>query len=270
MENQTMPLVKTTIDGREIEVRRDRWALDVARELGIDIPTLCHHPALEPYGACRLCVVEVTRGRSTWLTTSCDLPVREGLTIRTDTPAVLRARRMALELLWSAAPQAEALAELAGRLGVQRPRFAAGQDRGRCILCGLCVRVCRKVLGEAAVCFARRGGARRIASPMEEPPADCIGCGACVRACPTGHLRSVEEGRARRIEPFHASLALASCPRCGRTLAPVSQVGHVRDLLPDEACVPDLCPACRRAQAAGKLAEAFAGLAGPRKAESSK
>ena len=152
-----MALVKTTIDGREVEVERDRWALDVAREVGIDIPTLCQHPAVEPYGACRLCVVEVTKGKWTWLTTSCDLPIREGLTIRTDTESVKTARKMAAELLWSSAPDSEVIAELARGLGVEKPRFANHDERGKCILCGLCVRVCQKVLGESAVCFAQRG-----------------------------------------------------------------------------------------------------------------
>ena len=77
-----MAAVKIVIDGKEVEVERDRWAIDVIREMGIEIPTLCYHPALEPYGACRLCVVEVTKSKWTWLTTACDLPIRERLTIK--------------------------------------------------------------------------------------------------------------------------------------------------------------------------------------------
>ncbi len=100
-----MTLVETEIDGRKIEVERDRWALDVAREMGLDIPTLCHHAALAPYGACRLCVVEISKGPWTWLATSCDLPIREGLRIHTQTPAVLTARKMTLELLWAQRPR---------------------------------------------------------------------------------------------------------------------------------------------------------------------
>ena len=175
-----MALVKTVIDGREVEVERDRWALDVAREMGIEIPTLCHHPALEPYGACRLCVVEVTRGKWTWLTTSCDLPIREGLEIRTDTENVMKARRMALELLWAQAPEAEIIQDMARKMGVEKPRFAAREGLGKCILCGLCVRVCTEVLGEAAVSFAARGARRIVTTPFADASSDCIGCGACV------------------------------------------------------------------------------------------
>ena len=94
-----MALVTTEIDGRKIEVERDRWAIDVAREMGIEIPSLCYHAALASYGSCRLCVVEVSKRQWTWLATACDLPIREGLTIRTNTPGVIKARKMALELL---------------------------------------------------------------------------------------------------------------------------------------------------------------------------
>jgi bidirectional [NiFe] hydrogenase diaphorase subunit len=186
-----MALITTEIDGRTIEVQRDRWAIDVAREMGIAIPTLCHHPDLEPYGACRLCVVEVSKGKWNWLATSCDLPVREGLTIRTNTPAVLNARRMTLELLIAQAPDAEKLHELAAELGVKTSRFAARTEQGSCILCGLCVRVCNKILEAPAIGFAHRGLDRTIGAPLEKPSESCVGCMACENICPTGHITSV-------------------------------------------------------------------------------
>jgi predicted molibdopterin-dependent oxidoreductase YjgC len=258
-----MALVKTTIDGQEVEVERDRWALDVARELGIEIPTLCRHPAVEPYGACRLCVVEVAKGKWTWLTTSCDLPVRDGLSIRTGTPAVLAARRLALELLWSSAPQAGVIAEMARGMGIEHPRFGLASKRGKCILCGLCVRVCQKVLGDSAVCFARRGSSRRLATPMDSAPETCIGCGACVRVCPTGHIESEDDGPLRRMGALHASLELAGCERCGEPFAPRRQLQHARARLPDNVTVTDVCPRCRRAQSAKRLSD---GLGAPEEA----
>ena len=186
--NMEMALVKTTIDGQEIEVQRDRWALEVAREMGISIPTLCYHPALEPYGACRLCVVEVTKGKWTWLTTACDLPIREGLSIRTDTPGVIKARKLAMELLLAQAPRSEELAALAGELGVTKTRFASRDDDNRCILCGLCVRVCHQVIGAAAIGFAGRGARRKVSTPYQDRSESCIGCGACAFVCPTGAI----------------------------------------------------------------------------------
>jgi len=246
-------LVKTTIDGREIEVERDRWALEVAREMGIEIPSLCHHAALAPYGACRLCVVEVTRGKWTWLTTSCDLPIREGLSIRTDTPAVVKARKMALELMWAEAPDAVEVQELAGQMGLQKPRFAPRSETGKCILCGLCVRVCRDLMDLSAICFSHRGPDRTIGAPFDGPSEACIGCMACVAVCPTGAIRTVDCAPGVRMDTFNTNLELAECEACGRPFAPVKHLQYVRDRLPEHVPLEAVCPACRRRRSAGRF-----------------
>jgi len=254
-----MALITTEIDSRSVEVQRDRWALDVAREMGISIPTLCNHPALEPYGACRLCVVEVSKGKWTWLTTACDLPIREGLTIRTDTPAVLKARRTALELLIAQAPEAEELRELAEQLGAGEPRFAARAEQGSCILCGLCVRVCGKILGQPAIAFAHRGLDRTIGAPMDKPSETCIGCRACEMICPTGHIkgRLDESGDTPlyKIETLRteAELEMTACPSCGGTMAPSKFVEFAKSQLP-ELSIKSICHRCRRAETARDLA----------------
>lgn len=248
-----MALVTTVIDGREVEVERDRWALEVIREQGIEVPTLCHHPALEPYGACRLCVVEVTRGKWTWLTTSCDLPIREGLSIRTDTEAVRKARRTALEMMWAEAPDAEEVKRLAREMGVQKPRFAPRVKRGKCILCGLCVRVCRDVIGASAIGFSERGTERRVGSPFNVANDACIGCMACVAVCPTGAIRVVDRDGQRWMETFFTQLDLAACEVCGKPSVPVRQLEYVRQRLPEHMPVRAVCPACRRRETAGRL-----------------
>ncbi len=257
-----MALVKTEINGRQVEVERDRWALDVARAMGIDIPTLCHHPALEPCGACRLCVVEVTKGKWTWLATSCDLPIREGLSIRTDTQSVIDARKMTLELLWAQAPDAIEVQELARKLGVEKPRFASRAESGKCILCGLCVRVCKKILGQSAICFAQRGGNRQVISPFDEPSETCIGCGICVEICPTGHIQCTDEGSTRRLETWKTELELTQCERCGKMAVPIMQLEHIRSRLPEGTPLDNICQACRRSQTVSRLAEVSATLTG--------
>jgi NADH dehydrogenase/NADH:ubiquinone oxidoreductase subunit G len=251
-----MALVETEIDGRKIEVERDRWALDVARDLGLEIPTLCYHPALVPYGACRLCVVEVSKGQATWLATSCDLPIREGLRIRTETPAVLAARRMTLELLWAAAPEATEIRALAEKLGVSQPRFADRSGLAKCILCGLCIRACQAILGRSAICFSRRGPNRRVGSPLAEASDTCTGCLACVRICPTGHIVSTDDGPVRRMTTWNTDLPLVRCERCGESFATVRELTLARAKLPPGVFLDTICADCRRSQTVDRLAEA--------------
>lgn len=253
-----MSLIKTTIDDRDVEVQRDRWALDVAREMGIEIPTLCHHSALAPYGACRLCVVEVTKGKWTWLTTSCDLPIREGLSIRTDTPAVIEARKVALELLLTQAPDAEQVRTLAEQMGADQPRFADRIKGNSCILCGLCVRVCRAVIGKMAVCFSNRGVKRTIGPPLDRASSECIGCNACVEICPTGYIQSLDESGRRKIATLKADLELACCDVCGKSIAPVRQLEHMRKQLPEHLPIEKVCFECRRKKTA-RLIDSISG-----------
>ncbi len=251
-----MALVKTTIDGHEIEVQRDRWALGVARELGIDIPTFCDHPGLEPYGACRLCIVEVTKGKWTWLTTACDLPIREGLSIKTDTPKVLAARRTSLELLWMQAPDAKELQQLAESMGLEKPRFAARNENNKCILCGLCVRACKKILGQTAITFVNRGADRIVATPFMEPSETCIGCRVCVDICPTGHVTCTDDGPVVRFETWNTELEMAKCQSCGTTLAPTKELKFLSTTLGEKTSIESTCPNCKRRQTATRLGEA--------------
>jgi len=253
-----MALVKTEIDGQSIEVKRDRWALDVAREMGISIPTLCHHPALEPYGACRLCVVEVTKGKWTWLTTACDLPIREGLSIKTNTPAVIESRKMAIELLLARAPEAEAIQSLAKDLGVAKPRFAPRETIGKCILCGLCVRVCDKLIGASAISFVNRGHNRVVATPFKAASESCIGCNACVAVCPTGHILTVDKATVRHMETWQTELDMIECQKCGKPYLPVKQFESIQAKLGTQITLEKICALCRRTDTAVKLKAATA------------
>lgn len=248
-----MALVKTVIDGKEIEVERDRWALDVAREMGISIPTLCYHPALEPYGACRLCVVEVTKGKWTWLTTACDLPIREGLNIKTNTPEVIKSRKMTLELLWSRAPEAECIQALAKELGVEKPRFAKHDELGKCILCGLCVRMCEKLIGVSALSFSKRGVERRVSTPFDGASDSCIGCNACVAICPTGHILAVDKGPVRHMETWKTELDMVLCEVCNTAYMPVKEFEYIQAKLGKQMPLQKVCPRCQRSQTVARL-----------------
>ena len=181
-----MELIELTIDGQKVQIERDKTVLDAARKLNIYIPTLCHHEALEPYGACRLCLVEVTQGNRTRIVTSCNYPVSDGLEVRTNTQKVVKLRRGIAELLLARCPNSEQVRAMAKKLGVATTPFKKSDES--CILCGLCVRVCRDVMGIGAIGFVNRGSKREISTPFKEMSDVCVSCGACAFVCPTGAI----------------------------------------------------------------------------------
>jgi bidirectional [NiFe] hydrogenase diaphorase subunit len=143
------------IDGREVGAKKGMTILEAARSAGINIPTLCHHEKLAPYGACRICVVEVgDRGRTS-LVAACVYPVEQNLVVRTRSEKVDKTRKMILELLLAHAPDAPALQELAKEYGADKDRFE--KESSFCVLCGLCVRYCTEVKKKNAVGFFDRG-----------------------------------------------------------------------------------------------------------------
>jgi len=190
-------MIKFSIDGIEVEGEKEQTVLEVALDNGFDIPHLCYHEALKPYGACRLCLVEVTKGNRTRLTTSCNYPVLEGISVQTTTDKVMRARRMVIELLLARCPDADVLKDLATEYSVGEPRFKLDHDD--CILCGLCERVCREVVGVNAITFLERGSERKVGPPLEINPKACIACGACVYVCPTNCIKMEETEKERTI-----------------------------------------------------------------------
>lgn len=176
------------IDGKPVTVAAGATVLDAAREAGVEVPTLCHHEQLEPFGGCRLCIVEAETNGRTQHIVSCVYPVEEGLVVRTRTDQVDRIRKTLLELLMAHAPHAPALVELAEEYGANPDRYP--KDPSFCIHCGLCVRYCAEVKGEYAVGFVDRGMRKEISFIPDIASQVCDGCKECFPLCPTSYLQA--------------------------------------------------------------------------------
>ncbi|MCX7044962.1 MAG: 2Fe-2S iron-sulfur cluster-binding protein [Candidatus Sumerlaeota bacterium] len=188
-------MVNLKIDGKAVSAESGCTVLEAARGATIEIPTLCHHESLPPYGACRLCLVEVTYRGKTKLVTACTLPVAEGMEINTQSEKALRIRRMLAELLLARCPDSKVIQKLAARFGIEKTRFRKAAKspstivgEAGCIMCGMCVRLCDDVMKIGALSFEGRGGARRVTTPFGEPSDVCMTCGACSSICPTGAI----------------------------------------------------------------------------------
>jgi len=215
-------MVKITIDGIAFQAEKDATILEVARENGIEIPTLCYNESLGPEGRCRLCMVEVKKGSRSRLVTSCLYPVEEGLEVQTATEKVRLTRRMVLELLLARCPDSEVIQEMAAAMGVKEPRFRPDEENWKCILCGLCVKTCEEAVGVSAIGLSYRGSHKKVGTPFVEPTMVCIGCGACHYICPTGAIKMQEENGVRRI--WSRDFKLKACNVCGNLFAPEYQL----------------------------------------------
>jgi len=176
------------IDGRDVEVEAGTTLLTAARSAGISIPTLCHHEKLEPFGGCRLCIVEVEVGGRTSLVVACVSPVEEGAVVRTRSETVDAYRKTLLELLLSRAPHAPLLVEMAREYGADANRFE--KETSFCIHCGLCVRYCAEVKKKHAVGFIDRGVRKEIAFLPEIALKECDACKECFPLCPTSYAQA--------------------------------------------------------------------------------
>ncbi len=183
-----MSEITLQIDGREVKAEEGMTILEAAQSAGISIPTLCHHEKLEPYGACRICTVEIEAHGRTNLVAACLYPVEQNLVVRTRSEKVDKTRKVLLELMLAHAPDAAALQDLAQEYGADKARF--GKESSFCILCGLCVRYCAEVKKKNAIGFVDRGTRREVIFIPEITSKECWDCKECFPLCPTEALQA--------------------------------------------------------------------------------
>jgi formate dehydrogenase alpha subunit len=230
-----MEKIAVTLNGKKVEAEKGMTILDIARREEIGIPTLCHSDVLESTAACRMCVVEVEDARA--LVPSCINKAADGMVIHTHSSRVMKARRVYLELLWSAHPNDCTICEKSGacelqdlsyEYRIQVDRFDEKyqykwdgsnpyyiRNYNKCILCGRCVRACAEIQGNYVFDFANRGFDAKIATPFEAPleESNCVFCGNCVALCPTGAL--IEKSRVKQGREWEFKKTRTVCPYCG-------------------------------------------------------
>ncbi len=223
-------MITLTINGLQATVDEGTTVLEAARFLGLPIPTLCHMEGLSPYGACRLCVVEIGEAPKAKIVSSCTYPAQEGLTVRTSSARVVRARKMVLELLLASCPQSKTIQDLASFHNVRQQRFR--QEHDDCILCGLCVRMCEEQMMAKAIGFRGRGQTRSIGTPFDVRSEACRLCGGCMYVCPACQLRCTF------TEPDKAV-----CGGCANLSPPCVEMESFDDMM----CYMSPCVACETA-----------------------
>ncbi len=180
--------IQLNIDGKEVKAEEGMTLLEAARSVGIHIPTLCYHEKLEPYGGCRLCIVEVENRGRTKIVVSCVYPVEKDIVVRTRSEKIDRIRKMILELQLAHAPDSFILEDLAKEYGADKNRFE--KEPSFCIHCGLCVRYCAEVKKKNAVGFVDRGIRKEISFIPEIAAKECWNCKECFPLCPTEALQA--------------------------------------------------------------------------------
>ncbi len=243
------------IDGKKVTADKGEYILHVARRNGIEIPTMCDHPAIEPFGSCRLCLVEITRPEwEGWsrLVTSCLYPVQDGLIVNTNSDKVRRTRAVILDLLMARCPEAKEIREMAREYGVTETSFVARKDADKCILCGRCMRIC-EVIGAAAVSTTGRGVHKLIEVPLaKEDLSTCIGCLSCAKICPTGAIEYEESDNRRKI--WDIEFQIVNCKECGAPLGTPQELKHFAQKTGLGESYFEYCPLCNNRRTADKLA----------------
>ena len=220
-------MITMKLNGLEVSVEEGSTLLGVARFYGFPIPTLCFMEGLSPYGACRLCVVEIGEGARAKLVSSCTYPAEQGLVVRTASTRVMKARMMILELLLATCPQSKVIQDLASKYQVRQQRFK--QEHEDCIMCGLCTRMCEEQMMAKAIGFRGRGERRSLGTPFDIKSETCRLCGGCIYVCPACQLRCTFTDPTKAI-----------CGGCANIHPPC----YLKEQFDDMMCYMDPCVAC--------------------------
>ena len=229
-----METITITLNGREVSGHSGMTVLELARESGVDIPTLCHDPHLIPVGACRICLVEDERSGA--LLASCVTPIAPGMVINTASPKVLEHRKVIVKLMLASHPDSCLvcdkgnrceLRQIAADIGIGLVEFQRilqpviieevnpfiERDLSKCILCAKCIRACQELVAEGAIDYIHRGFTSKPATLNDMPleKSECTFCGTCVALCPTGALMEKE----RSYRGTTATTVSTTCSLCG-------------------------------------------------------
>ncbi|MHB8123258.1 MAG: molybdopterin-dependent oxidoreductase [Desulfuromonadaceae bacterium] len=227
-------MVNLTIDDKQVTAPRTATIYEAAKLNGIKIPILCHDKKLKPFGACRMCLVEVEQMKGRQIP-ACTTPVTDGMIIRTATPDIVKARKMVLELLLLNHPLDCPVCDKSGDCDLQNltyeykvnsNRFTDAKfnhkidynnplierDMNRCVLCGKCARICDEIVGFGALTFIDRGIETKIGCEFDDA-LNCEFCGSCISVCPVGSLLARPFKHKARVWAMtkHASV----CGYCG-------------------------------------------------------
>jgi NADH dehydrogenase/NADH:ubiquinone oxidoreductase subunit G len=235
--------------------------LAVIRRMGIDIPALCDHPAIEPTGNCRLCTVEFTK--ESWdgwkkYVTSCLYPVEEGMIVNTHSEKCLEIRRTILDLQLANCPYSEVIRKMAAEHGIEKSSYEIDPEGNNCIMCYACTRIC-EVLGKSAISPTLRGHDKVIAPPLgldKEPP-DCIGCLSCAHICPTDFIEWSDKNGRRTI--WNKTFDLIKCKKCGKETISKEFADYIIEKRELPADYFDICDDCKRMETAEKMGELVEG-----------
>ncbi len=243
-------MLNLRINGKQIRARAGQTVLEAAKAAGIDIPSLCHHPAIAPHGACRICLVEIERQRT--LQPACTFPVTEGMKVETESPKVVEERKFVLQMLFSERNHYCMFCEMSGDCELQALAYRYGMDHwvyqtpypkisvdgtrkyfimdhNRCILCRRCIRACGELAANNTLGVKFRGAKTMVSADMDVPfgESTCVACGTCLQVCPTGALvdrKSAYTGRNVQVERTK-SVCMFCSVGCGTEI--VTRAGRV-------------------------------------------